>query len=127
MSKLIVPSNISTGINVLNTYTVVYTLNNIRVIFSLSNETKELAYENSKNFLKSIIYYGFDIEKILALKCLEEYCTVENVKKDLTSDHGLFKYLQKLAQMCVKQDDEQMKSRLKKTIDLYLESFENSL
>jgi hypothetical protein len=127
VSKLIVPSNISTGINVLNTYTVVYTLNNIRVIFSLSNETKELAYENSKNFLKSIIYYGFDIEKILALKCLEEYCTVENVKKDLTSDHGLFKYLQKLAQMCVKQDDEQMKSRLKKTIDLYLESFENSL
>ena len=71
-------------------------------------------------------YSGFDIEKILALKCLEEYCTVENVKKDLTSDHRLFEYLQELTQKCVKQDGERMKSRLKKTIDSYLESLKNS-
>ena len=80
-----------------------------------------MPYSNSKNFLKSIIYYGFDIEKILSLKCLEEYGTVKSVKSDLILDEKLFQYLKELSIKGMQQNNEQMKNRLKKAIDAFLD------
>ena len=93
VTRLNVPSNVSMGINVLSTYTIMYSLNNLRVIFSHNDDTRKFAYDASKYFMISIIYFGVDAEKVVALKCLLEYCAVEQIKHDISNEQDMFAYL----------------------------------
>lgn len=73
-------------------FTLVDTINGLNVMCS-TKERKLIVYEGFGNFFKSIIFYGVEVEKILCLKCLIEFCEIESIKSDLINDEKLLKYL----------------------------------
>ena len=96
----------------------------MRVIYSHSDETRQLAFNSYRHFLRSIIYYGLDVEKIVALKCILEYCVVERIKTQVRLDTELFKYLKDLRNKLADGIHlDPIESRLRTMIDMFLNEF----
>ena len=125
VTHTIIPSDKLTGINVLAIYTVVRTINDQRRIFSLTDQTRIIGFENYKYYIFSIIFYGLDIEKILSLKYLIEYSQVGQIKNEILNETCLFEYLNDLKNSY---DDNyscnQMEIRLNTIIGEFLALFE---
>ena len=58
-----------------------------------TDEHKEIAYECQKNFFKSILFYGLDIEKVMCLDCLIKFVRISSIRDDLVSEVNLIEQL----------------------------------
>ena len=88
-------------------------------------EKKIVGYEYYKYFIKSLIIYGLDIEKLLSLKCLNNFLEVDKVKTDLMEDENfiwILKNMEAHSNLISKKSDDEMQKRLntmiRKTLDL---------
>ena len=96
VTRSLVPGDMATGLNVFSTFTQIGILNKLRFIYSLSEEKRVLGFKNYNCFILSMVYYGLDIEIIIALKCLIEYCSVEQIKQEVFNNKNLFNHLKSL-------------------------------
>jgi hypothetical protein len=88
VSRLKIGGTTSTAIN-----TIVDALTCLKIIYT-SDEAKKIAYDSYGAFMKSILVYGLDIEKIICLACLKKYCsTLEWIRKDIFEDKTLVDHL----------------------------------
>ena len=61
--------------------------------FFTTDEHKEIAYECQKNFFKSILFYGLDIEKVMCLDCLIKFVRISSIRDDLVREVNLIEKL----------------------------------
>ena len=90
VSRLLVSGTSTTAIN-----TIVDALNCLCVI-NANDEAKKIAYESYRYFIKSVIYFGLCVEKILCVRTLIKFCTEDYVRKDVLEDTELVDYLRKI-------------------------------
>ena len=56
-----------------------------------------IAFRSFQYLIKSVIYYGLDIEKVMALFCLEKCCLLNDIiRHEVLCDNILVEYLQSL-------------------------------
>ena len=60
-------------------------------------EQKQRGYAYFKNFVKSILYFGVNVERRLCLKCLLDFAEENAVREDLRNDPRLIDFLEKLS------------------------------
>ena len=70
-------------------------IDNISVL-CFDYEKKHVGYDYFKYFIKSLLMYGLDIEKLLGLKCLNDFLAVSKVKKDLVEDKRFMEFLKNM-------------------------------
>ena len=83
-------------LNSIPSYFLADILNNHYVVWSTNikcSEIRENGYKVNKNFYKSVIFYGFVNEKILAIKILNNFCSSNNLRKEIFDDSELIDYL----------------------------------
>ena len=99
-------------------------LSNALVLWSTdikTDEIKSIGYQNQKRFFSLIIIHGFDIEKILSLKILSNFCTVESLRKEIFDDTELINYLKDLKNKLNGSQD-QAEVRLRKMIEIFFQT-----
>jgi hypothetical protein len=96
-------------------------INNISIL-CFDNEKKIVGYEFYKFFIKSLIIFGLDIEKLLGLKCLNDFLVVEEVKKDLNEDEPFIETLKNMRtnknSVCNNQMQQRLNIMIQKTLAL---------
>ena len=111
VSRLLIGGTTSTAIN-----TIVDALTCLRIIYT-SHAAKKIAYENYSYFMKSILFYGLEIEIIICLACLKKYCSsLDWIRKDIFEDRKLIDHLSELYHLNFETKDDAMKKRLNATI-----------
>jgi hypothetical protein len=118
VSRLMISGTTSTAIN-----TIVDALTCLKIIYT-SDEAKKIAYDSYSAFMKSILVYGLDIEKIICIACLRKYCsTLEWIRKDIFEDKHLVGHLNSLyhSNRNLARDDA-IKRRLNETIFEFFKS-----
>ena len=83
VSKLKISGTANTAIN-----TIIDALTCLRVIYT-SDEAKQIAYDNYKDFIKSILCHGLEIEKVICLACMEKYCSLDSIKNEFFNDNNV--------------------------------------
>jgi len=72
--------------------TIVDVLDNIKFVYD-KKETKEIAFPVFYPFFKSVLFYGLNIERIMCLNCLINYCQVETIRNQIFDDEELIEFL----------------------------------
>jgi len=105
--------------NVLQPYIIVDILNNLLFICH-NDRTKELGFDRYKYFFYSIIRFGLDIEKTVALFVLKKFFSVEKILADILSNKELVDYLKSLQMNLEQEADNTIKVRLSKAVNEFL-------
>jgi hypothetical protein len=65
-------------------------------LFLYSNQTVKIAHDSFKNLIRSFLFRGLDIEKIMCLSILIKFCQFEEIRTELLCDKKLIEYLKSL-------------------------------
>ena len=85
-----------------------------------SDEIKLMGYENFQNFYRSVIFHGFDTEKLLAIKLLKNFCSFETLRVKIFQDKELINYIISLQTEDNSELKDNIKIRLNKCISSLL-------
>ena len=119
VNNLISIANRNTQLNVIPSYLLPDLLHNRMVMWSTENKSetiKKMGYFAHQNFYRSIIFYGYDTEKLLALKILKNFCSVTFLRVEIFKDKELIDFLVDLKQRVELESSDSIKMRLNDSI-----------
>ena len=118
--SLITLANQNTPMNAIPSFIIPDLILNAIVMWSTSkqcDDLKSMGFHNCKHFYRSVLFYGYVVEKLLVLKILQNFCDMDSLRSEIFSDLELVEYLKKLLDESIQEDSDNMNIRLRNGIN----------